>query len=409
MDEKQRATALAVQLEAAYNTYRIRYTQLTEESYQLFHKRDFSNMHHVAVNRLLLYSKHIKKLLGDDRLLTEIKELSADALATLKVSFAAQICLRPDRELAATFFNSFMRRLFMVVGVDARIEFVAQDFDQISVEQRECPVCQVYRPSVGAQSAQQVVGSILRFYSHQFDFKDIEHDIALCSQVLQKRLGHAGSDACIDVAEVLTAPLVLARVAYLIGRLTVGEKVLPLVFALHNTPSGVVVDALIDAEDEVSVLFSFTRSYFHTHVENPTETINFLKTIMPKKKISELYTSLGFHKHGKSELYREIIRHLASSEERFEFTTGAPGMVMLVFTLPSLDVVFKVIKDRFDSPKNITPAGVRDRYKLVFQHDRAGRLVDAQEFEHLEFDKRRFSKELLEALCTHATSSCFGS
>ena len=34
-------------------------------------------------------------------------------------------------------------------------------------------------------------------------------------------------------------------------------------------------------------------------------------------------------------------------------------------------------------------------YRLVFRHDRAGRLVEAQEFEHLEFDRARFSADLL--------------
>ena len=38
------------------------------------------------------------------------------------------------------------------------------------------------------------------------------------------------------------------------------------------------------------------------------------------------------------------------------------------------------------------------KYDLVFKHDRAGRLVDAQEFEHLEFDRNRFSGELLDRL-----------
>ncbi|HEX5688826.1 MAG TPA: isocitrate dehydrogenase kinase/phosphatase-domain containing protein, partial [Roseiflexaceae bacterium] len=41
---------------------------------------------------------------------------------------------------------------------------------------------------------------------------------------------------------------------------------------------------------------------------------------------------------------------------------------------------------------------VRDKYRLVFRHDRAGRLVDAQEFEYLQFDRARFSEELLDEL-----------
>src|SRR3712207_8455179 len=45
----------------------------------------------------------------------------------------------------------------------------------------------------------------------------------------------------------------------------------------------------------------------------------------------------------------------------------------------SYDVVFKVIKDRFDYPKTTNRRAVMSQYNLVFQHDRAGRLVDAQE------------------------------
>src|SRR5438094_9005781 len=38
------------------------------------------------------------------------------------------------------------------------------------------------------------------------------------------------------------------------------------------------------------------------------------------------------------------------------------------------------------------------RYKLVFEHDRAGRLVEAHEFEHLRIPRNRFEPALLEDL-----------
>jgi isocitrate dehydrogenase kinase/phosphatase len=41
----------------------------------------------------------------------------------------------------------------------------------------------------------------------------------------------------------------------------------------------------------------------------------------------------------------------------------------------------------------------------VFRHDRAGRLVDAQEFEHLRFERRRFSQELLDELVAKVSGS----
>jgi isocitrate dehydrogenase kinase/phosphatase len=77
-------------------------------------------------------------------------------------------------------------------------------------------------------------------------------------------------------------------------------------------------------------------------------------------------------------------------------------MVMAVFTMPSFDVVFKVIRDRFDYPKSTNARKVMDKYGLVFRHDRAGRLVEAQEFEYLQIDRRRFTDNLLAYLTRHA-------
>ena len=132
--------------------------------------------------------------------------------------------------------------------------------------------------------------------------------------------------------------------------------------------------------------------------EHPAALVGFLKTLMPKKPVGELYNALGFDKHGKTELYRDLLRHLASSEDRFVEAPGARGMVMLVFTLPSYDVVFKVIRDSFAPPKTASRKDVLDKYRLVFRHTRAGRLADVQEFEHLSFPVGRFEPGLLHAL-----------
>ena len=79
-------------------------------------------------------------------------------------------------------------------------------------------------------------------------------------------------------------------------------------------------------------------------------------------------------------------------------------MVMVVFTMPSFDMVFKVIRDRLEDPKSTTRQKVMAHYDLVFKHDRVGRLEDAQEFEHLSFARRRFTPRLVEALLELAPS-----
>jgi len=78
---------------------------------------------------------------------------------------------------------------------------------------------------------------------------------------------------------------------------------------------------------------------------------------------------------------------------------------MSVFTLPTLNVVFKIIKDVFGPPKRTTRRDVMARYHLVFVRDRVGRLADAQEFEHLELPRACFPERLLGELLAQAGST----
>ena len=98
--------------------------------------------------------------------------------------------------------------------------------------------------------------------------------------------------------------------AYIIGRFYIGPVLVPVAIALLNTDKGIIADGVLLDKNEISILFSFTRSYFHVEIQRP--------------------------------------------------------------------------------------------YDLVFKHDRAGRLVDAQAFEHLQFDACCFSDQLLDELQAEA-------
>ncbi len=159
---------------------------------------------------------------------------------------------------------------------------------------------------------------------------------------------------------------------------------------------------MLPTENEASVVFSFARWYFHADVRNPREVIGFLHSILPRKRTAELYISLGYNKHGKTEFYGDLVSAIRGSEEQFVPAPGKPGMVMTVFTLPSYEFVFKVIRDEFAPPKNTTAAEVRARYRQVLRHDRVGRLVDFQEFERLDFPRQRFADDTLAELLRDA-------
>ena len=185
--------------------------------------------------------------------------------------------------------------------------------------------------------------------------------------------------------------------AYLVGRLRFGNRVRPFSLPLSLDPSGkVFVDTLICDEDELSIVFSFTRAYFMVRASYPCGLVEFLHSLLPNKQRSEIYASIGEHRHGKTEFYRDFLRHLDRSDDRFEVAPGIKGTVMTVFTLPSYQTVFKIIKDRFAAQKDVTANDVRNKYHMVKSHDRVGRMADTQEFENFSLPLERLAPELLE-------------
>ncbi len=138
---------------------------------------------------------------------------------------------------------------------------------------------------------------------------------------------------------------------------------IPLVLALVHPPEGIRLDAVLTTPQEASVVFSFTRSYFHIEPVCAAALVAFLAELMPLKPIDELYTAIGCHKHGKTLLFHALLRQLEDPEARFEIAEGEPGLVMVVFALPSFNVVFKIIRDHFGAPKTTTREEVMAKYR----------------------------------------------
>jgi len=227
-------------------------------------------------------------------------------------------------------------------------------------------------------------------------------DLGHVADRISNRLLELGALQIVERAEIVESVFYRGQSAFVIGRLYSGSHRLPLILALSHGEKGIYVDAVLLTANEVSILFSFTRSYFQVDAHRPYDLVRFLKSLIPRKRLAEIYIAVGENKHGKTELYRDLIRHVSASPERFEHARGTPGMVMVVFTLPGYDDVFKIIRDRFPPPKRTTRRTIMDKYRMVFQHDRAGRLIDAQDFQHLQFDREQFTDELLDELLTEA-------
>ncbi len=384
MHEQVAATILSLFL-----SYHRDFEQVTWLAQRRFEERDWEAGHRDIARRLYLYGEKISELTG------KVKDMLGDRLACrelwrdIKNAFAHITQGHVDAEIAESFFNSLARELFMrPEGVDPDLLFVTAT----RIESEHFP--RVSRRYLGA-STQEIVHNVMADFPFLVGYRDIVGD----SRAVAERLGPQ------EWVEVITSIFYRNKGAYIVGRLGDGR---PFALALVHPegPDGAVVDAVMTDQNEISILFSFARQSFRVASPCPYALVAYLKALLPKKPVSELYTAIGSNKHGKTELYRNFVRHLEGApDDKFVKARGERGMVMACFTLPSYDVVFKIIKDQFGYPKRTTRTKIINCYQLVARHDRLGRMVDAQQFEHLRIPVERFAPELLQELLEVAPST----
>lgn len=383
---------------AAYLDYQREFRGISRRARVRFEQRDWRGTQSDARERLELRPRCVRRIV--EELQGMLGERATDhwLWRRMRAGYASRVEPLPDRELACTFFSSVTRKVLGTVGVDPAIEFTAAD-EEVRPPPGATPLHRVYPRG---ESSEALVAAILRDQPFGAPWSDLAGDARLAGAEIDSHFQSLETEGPLDVVEMLKPVFYRNKGAYLVGRIRRGSEIHPLILPVLHEEGGLTLDTVLLTLDDAAVVFSFTRSYFQVEVDRTAELVAFLRTLLPHKPVSELYISIGYHKHGKTELFREIQEHLQHTRERFEEARGERGMVMSVFTLPSLDVVFKVIRDRFLPPKSTTREEVLHKYELVHLHDRAGRMPDAQEFEHLAFPRARFAPELLEELLRDA-------
>jgi len=234
-------------------------------------------------------------------------------------------------------------------------------------------------------------------------FVDIERDLARVLAALRAHMPEA-LEAAIDCqVHVLRTLFFRNKGAYLIGRYLNDGELLPFAIPiLQDARRRLYLDTVLFGTERIETLFNFSRAYFMVDMEVPSAYVRFLKSLMPTKPESEIYTMLGLHKQGKTAFYRDLLAHLNHSDDRFVIAPGIKGLVMGVFTLPSFPYVFKIIKDT--RRKDVSREFVKKQYQLVKVHDRVGRMADTWEYSDVPFPKDRLDPALLKELRETAPS-----
>lgn len=396
------ASALAVLIRDGFEAYHARFATITRRARSRFEQRDWTGARQDAVERIGLYDICIAETMA------ALRRAAGEAVGTRAVwlevrqAYALLVDGLIDAELYKTFYNTLARRLFATEGVDAAIEFMAMDVEPSDAITH--PVARhsyTLSPTRPAEAILRVLGD----YPFQVPYAHQLRCAAAIAVRLQDDLAHWG-DYPVRSIELLDTVFYRERRAYLVGRVFGEHRFSPCVIALVNDGQGLRAEAVLTRRRDVAHLFGVSRSYFQADLATVGDAVVFLRSLLPAKPIDEIYTVLGRAKQGKTERYRTFQRHFQEHpEEYLVHADGTPGMVMSVFTLPSYPLVFKLIRDRFAWPKTLTRHQVEEKYALVFNLDRVGRLLDAQPYRHLRFPRARFSPALREELLTQCAGS----
>ncbi|MBB3222209.1 bifunctional isocitrate dehydrogenase kinase/phosphatase [Pseudoduganella umbonata] len=387
-------------LEGFDKHYRL-FRQASQDARGHFERGEWAVAQAAARERIGFYDRRVEEcvhLLEDDY---APEDLTDEAWRESKLHYIGLLTRHKRPELAETFFNSVCCKMLHRRYFNNEFIFVRPVVSTEYIETDEmAPTYRVYYPQ--ADGMRPTLTRIVTDFQFGAPFADLARDVARVEERLAPFFDEMAPNAQF---QVLSSPFFRNKGAYIVGKAVNGDRELPFVVpVLHDSPGRLAVDAVLIDRQQVESVFSYTRAYFMVDMEVPSACVQFLRTLLPHKPRSEIYTVLGLQKQGKTAFYRDFLQHLKHSSDRFETAPGIRGLVMLVFTLPSFPYVFKVIKDFYPPPKDTTPAQVKEKYLLVKYHDRVGRMADTLEYSYVAFPRTRFAEALVAELKQHAPS-----
>ena len=391
------AQAIAQALIDGFDKHYRLFRMVSGNAKERFEQADWQGQHRCIRERIQYYDDRVRECV--DRLHNEFHADSLDdnTWQQAKLLYIGLLVNHQQPELAETFFNSVTTKILHRQYFHNDFIFVRPAISTELIESSP-PTWRSYYPNqTGLRAA---VKQIFVDFDWQRHFTDLDRDV---DYIMRAALEHVGGDwpareANLQI-QVLNSAYYRNKAAYVIGKAINGHLEYPfMVTVLHDRKGGLFLDTILLEPWRVSVMFSLSRAYFMADMQVPSANVHFLRTLMPKKPRSELYTMLGLGKQGKTMFFRDLINHLRHSNDNFVEAPGIRGLVMLVFMLPSYPYVFKIIKDKFGSSKDTDRATVKRKFLMVKQVDRVGRMADTIEFSDIALPAHRFTPELLEQL-----------
>jgi isocitrate dehydrogenase kinase/phosphatase len=359
-----------------------------------FEAADWLGQQRAVRERIAFYDQRVRETVERLKIEFQADLLDENTWQQAKLLYIGLLTNHRQPELAETFFNSVFCKIM-------HRTYFHNDFiffrPAVSTEYLESdpPSYRTYYPL--REGWREALTRMIRDFGWRCEFADLDRDVEFVVADIARHLGDAEPDPNCHI-RVLHSAFYRNKAAYVCAMLVNGDREHAFVVPVLHDDGHLCLDAVLLDPRDIRTVFSLNRAYVMVDTEVPSAYARFLRTMMPRKPGAELYTMLGLVKQGKTMFYRELAHHLRHSEDEFVIAPGIPGLVMVVFTLPSFPYVFKVIRDEIVPPKETDRETVKSKYLLVKQHDRVGRMADTLEFSDVALPKARISAALLAEL-----------
>ncbi|MGE5468055.1 MAG: bifunctional isocitrate dehydrogenase kinase/phosphatase [Ignavibacteria bacterium] len=390
------AERLALEMVEGFNKHYRLFRDCSARAKARFEDADWRAVQQAVSERISYYEQRVNETVAHLR--EEFRDALGDETVwrSAKLFYVGLLTDHKQPELAETFFNSVFCRIMKRTYFHNDFIFVRPATSTEYIES-EPPSYRCYYPS--REGYRESIRQLLLDFGWTRQFEDLERDVDRIIRYAARYVGAWPRPEANFQLQVLNSAFYRNKAAYVIGKVINGTSEYPFMApVLHGRGGRLYIDTVLFDADQIRTLFSLSRAYFMVDMQVPANYVQFLRSIMPNKPRSEIYTMLGLCKQGKTAFYRGLISHLHHSSDEFVIAQGIEGLVMLVFTLPSYPYVFKVIKDVFGATKEVDHDTVKRKYQMVKEVDRVGRLADTLEFSQVALPKVRFSPELLREL-----------
>ena len=139
----------------------------------------------------------------------------------------------------------------------------------------------------------KILRSVLKSYKFKCKFGNFDQDIERLQEQLFKQVPRLESE--VFEIQFINTPFIRGKCAYIVGKIvTQLHADIPVLIALLNDDNkGLYVDSLLTDAGAISIVFSFSRSYFFITTDYPSAIVEYLKELLPGKTRALLYKQMG--------------------------------------------------------------------------------------------------------------------